>query len=113
MKRIMILGLLTCGSASSAQFIVSGPYIAPGSTSSQFAAYQGISPQTLGFGKASDGVTPTMRRQREERARQVYAMFPELRGKMAQASPDRARYMYAKAEHQAIWANVRAKRMVD
>jgi hypothetical protein len=54
-----------------------------------------------------------MRRQREERARQVYAMFPELRDKMAQASPDRARYMYAKAEHQAIWANVRAKRMVD
>ena len=113
MKRIMILGLLACGSASSAQFIVSGPYIAPGSTSSQFAAYQGVSPQALGSAAASDGITPTMRRQREERARQVYAMFPELRDEMTRASPDRARYMYAKAEHKAIWANVRAKRMVD
>lgn len=113
MKYIMILGLLACGSASSAQFIISGPYIAPGSTSSMSSAYQGVSPQASGFAAASDGVTPTMRRQREERARRVYAMFPELRDEMARVSPDRARYMYAKAEHQAIWANVQAKRMVD
>jgi len=113
MKRIMILGLLACGSASSAQFVVSGPYIAPGSTSSLSAAYPGVTPHAPDFGLGGSGITPTMRKQREERARQVYAMFPELRDEMARASPDRARYMYAKAEHQSIWANVRAKRMVD
>ncbi|TCQ00404.1 hypothetical protein C8J46_102548 [Sphingomonas sp. PP-F2F-A104-K0414] len=113
MKTIMILGLLFCGSASSAQFIVTGPNGAAGSTSSLFAAYQGVVPSAPDYGLASDGATPTMKRQREERARQVYAMFPQLQDEMAGHSPARARYMYAKAEHQAIWANIRAKEAAD
>lgn len=113
MKYVMILGLLCCGSASSAQFIVSGPNISPGSTSSLSAAYQGVAPQASAFGMASDGITPTMRRQREDSARQVFAMFPNLRDEMAGMSPERARYMYAKAEHKAVWANVRANRRID
>jgi hypothetical protein len=107
MKKYLALSLILCGSASSAQFIISG---FPGGTSSRGASYQGTAPLNPTFGLNDDGITPTMRRERETRAKLVDTMYPDLKNELARHSPSRARMLYAVAERKAIWANIKARR---
>lgn len=113
MKSWIVLSLIFYGSASSAQFIVSGPNPISGSTSTLSSAYQGVTPLDPSYGLGDHGVTPTMQRQKQERARQVAILFPHLEAEMARQTPNRARYTYAKAEKKAVWANIRAKQPAD
>lgn len=109
MKSWIVLGFIFCGNTSSAQFIVSGPNPTSGSTSTLSSAYQGLTPVGPSYGLGDHGVTPTMQRQKQEKARQVAILFPHLEAEMARQTPNRARYTYTKDEKKAVLANIRAK----
>ena len=113
MKTWIVLSLILCASTSSAQFFVSRPNPTSGSTSTLSSAYQGVAPLDPSYGLGDHGVTPTMQRQRQERARHVAILFPHLEAEMARQTPSRARYTYARAEKKAMWANIRAKQSPD
>ena len=111
MKKLLVLGMILCGSASSAQFIVTGQNPSAGSTSSMTRdVYQPVTPQSPDAGlRGFDDITPTMRRQREARARLVAAAYPDLQAELAGRNPFRARYLYARAEKKALWAAINAR----
>jgi hypothetical protein len=112
-RKFLILSLLLYGSASSAQFIVVGPNVAPGTVSPSPGGFGQSSPTIPWLWADGNSITPTMQRQRDERARRVEILFPHLREEMARHSPERARYIYARAEKEAMWAMINARKQRD
>jgi hypothetical protein len=106
LKKYLAMSLILCSSASSAQFIITG---FPGTTSSMGGSYHGTAPVNPVIGLNDNGVTPTMRREREKRAKLVDTMYPDLKTELARHSSGQARMLYAAAEKRAIWANIKAR----
>ncbi len=110
MKILIASALLVCADAASAQFITN---TAPNLSITSTDRYYGTTPVDPSYGLGYSGVTPTMRREREARARLVDATFPNLRAELATRNPRRARVLYARAEKQAIWARIKARESMD
>lgn len=105
MKILVASVLLVCADAASAQFITN---TAPNLVTMSSDRTWGTTPPSPSYGLDS-GITPTMRREREARARLVEAMFPNLRAEMARRNPKAAKTLYARAERRAIWARIKAR----
>lgn len=104
-KIVIALGFAGCAAASPAQFIIAG--VNPTSMSSS-GGYQSTSQSGVGY--LGDGVTPTMRRQREERAAMTRAFIAASPEKWTSSNPRRARILYVRAARAARWAHIEARR---
>jgi len=110
MKILAAFGLASCATIAPAQFIVTGPNANYTTGSPLGAALPQINPIGGGLGIFDNSITPTMRRERQERIDRTLRFIASAPDRWTSSNPREARRLYAKAETAAKWAQVKANR---
>ncbi|TCP95287.1 hypothetical protein C8J46_11416 [Sphingomonas sp. PP-F2F-A104-K0414] len=106
MKTLAAFGLASCATVAPAQFIFISPNANP-TTGSTFGAHlPQIDPIGGQMGVFDNTITPTMRRERQERSARTLRFIASAPDKWTSSNPREARRLYAKAETAAKWAKV-------
>lgn len=108
MKILAALGLSSCATIAPAQFITTGPNANYTTGSSLGAALPQINPIGGSLPFFGNSITPTMRREREERIARTLRFIAAAPDKWTSSNPREARRLYAKAETAAKWAQINA-----
>jgi hypothetical protein len=98
MKILAAIGLASCSTIAPAQFIVSGPNANYATGLPLGAALPQINSIGGGLGIFDNSVTPTMRRERQERMDRTLRFIALAPDKWTSSNPREARRLYAKAE---------------
>lgn len=108
MKILAAFGLATFATVAPAQFIFVSPN-ANLTTGSTFGpALPQINPIGGQLGVFDNSITPTMRRERQQRIARTLKFIASAPDKWTSSNPREARRLYAKAETAAKWAQVNA-----
>ncbi|MES3153758.1 hypothetical protein [Sphingomonas faeni] len=108
LKILAAFGLASCATVAPAQFIFISPNANPTTGSTFGAALPRIDPIGGQVGIFDNSITPTMRRERQERIARTLRFIASAPDKWTSSNPREARRLYVKAETAAKWAQVNA-----
>ncbi|MES3154457.1 hypothetical protein [Sphingomonas faeni] len=107
LKILAAFGLASCATVAPAQFIFISPNANPTTGSTFGAALPQINPIGGQVGIFDNSITPTMRRERQERITRTLRFMASAPDKWTSSNPREARRLYVKAETAAKWAEIK------